>query len=102
MEEQLALYLRPAVQSFCASDATQNWIASGIQICVTQHVRQEQYSQVLLDLSLQGVVKVAMAQLPFRLFAFELSGVGTVVLMPTQAAFDLKRHPNHESLKQNE
>lgn len=46
MEEELALYLRPAVQSFCASDATQNWIASGIQICVTQHVGQEQYSQV--------------------------------------------------------
>ena len=60
------------------------------------------FSKVVLDLSLQGVVKVAMAQLPFRLFAFELSGVGTVVLMPTQAAFDLKRHPNHESLKQNE
>ena len=46
MEEELALYLRPAVQSFCASHATQNWIASGIQICVTQHVGQEQYSQV--------------------------------------------------------
>ena len=60
------------------------------------------FSKVVLDLSLQGIVKVALAQLPLRLFAFELSGVGTVVLMPTQAAFDLKRYPNHESLKQNE
>ena len=41
-------------------------------------------------LSLQDVVKVALAQLPIRLFAFELSGIGTVVLMPTQAAFGLK------------
>ena len=38
--EQLALYLRPALHSFCASDATQNWVASDIQICVTQHVDQ--------------------------------------------------------------
>ena len=60
------------------------------------------FSKVVLDLSLQDIVKVALAQLPFSLFAFELSGVGTVVLMPTQAAFDLKRYPNHESLKQNE
>lgn len=47
-------------------------------------------------------MEVALAQLPFRLFAFELSGVGTAVLMPTQAAFGLKRHPNHESLRQYE
>ena len=57
---------------------------------------------MVLDLSSQGVVEVALAQLPFRVFAFELSGAGTVVLVPTHAAFGLKRHPNQESWRQYE
>jgi hypothetical protein len=46
---------------------------------------------MVLDLSLKSVVEVDLAQIPFRLFAFELSGIGTVVLMPTHAAVGLKR-----------
>lgn len=38
-------------------------------------------------------MEVALALVPLRLFAFELSGVDTVVLMPIYTAMGFKRQP---------
>lgn len=48
---------------------------------------------MVLDSVCGGIMEVALALVPPRLFAFELSGVDTVVLMPTYTAMGFERQP---------